>query len=101
MQKYLYKEKYNEDCTEKYSYYLVCDDEKLGVEVSSSGGSSEMRIIDDDEENVFDFLKVLADNEVHPVHMPDILEDRKTERFLDKLSRNLIQAYLKTTLHGR
>lgn len=100
MQKYLYKETFSDDCTRMYFYYLVCDGEKLGVEVRSNDGDCETRMMEDEEENVFDFLKVLADGAVCPAHMPDILEDRKTERFLDKLSHNLIQAYLKTTLHG-
>ena len=100
MQKYLYKETFNEDCTHMYFYYLVCDGEKLGVEVRSNDGDCEMRMIEDEEENAFELLKVLADGKVCPVHMSEIMEDRKTERFLDKLARNLIQAYLKTTLHS-
>lgn len=99
MQKYLYKETLNDDCSDTYFYYLVCDGEKLGVEVKNSGGECETCIIEDKEESVFEFLKVLADGAVCPVHVPDILHDRKTERFLDKLSGNLIKAYLNTTLH--
>ncbi len=101
MQKYLFKEMFEDEVNTKLSYYLICDGERLGVEVSTSKGDSETCIIEDREENAFEFLNVLANGKVWPVHIQDILKDRKTERFLDKLSQNLIQAYLETTFDSR
>ena len=99
MQKILFKKVHVEKIDTDLEYYLICDGKRHGVEVSYAGRDKEICFIDDPKENVFEFLQVLADNDVMPEHLTDILEERKADRFSAELCRNFMKAYRQTTFN--